>query len=179
MITLDFFFYFMIVFFAIVGSMRGWAKEMLVGFSVILAVFIVSILESLMPSLIEEITRAGETAYFWVRTLLLFILVFFGYQTPNIQKLGPSKFARERLQDTLLGAILGGVNGFLVIGTLWYYMHTSGYPFQPKILPPNPDDFLTQDAYGLIIWLAPTWLRGPLLYVIIALAFLFVLVVLI
>lgn len=179
MITLDFFFYFMVIFFAIVGSMRGWAKEMLVGFSVILAIFIVSILESLVPSLVAEITAAGETAYFWVRTLLLLVLVFFGYQTPNIQRLGQSKFARERLQDTILGVILGAVNGFLVIGTLWYYMHTSGYPFQPKILPPNPDDFLTQDAYNLIAWLAPTWLQGPLLYVTVALAFLFVLVVII
>jgi hypothetical protein len=58
-------------------------------------------------------------------------------------------------------------------------MHTSGYPFQPKILPPNPDDWLTSDAYSLIVWLAPTWLKGPILYVIVALAFLFVLVVII
>ena len=179
MITLDFFFYFMIVFFAVIGSMRGWAKEMLVSFSVILAIFIVAILESLVPSLIEQITRAGATAYFWVRTLLLFMLVFFGYQTPNIQKLGPSRFARERLQDVLLGAVLGAINGFLVVGTLWYYMHTADYPFQPKMLPPTADDWLTGDAYKLIPLLAPSWLHGPMLYVTVALSFLFVLVVLI
>ena len=179
MITLDFFFYIMIVFFAIIGSMRGWAKEMLVSFSVILAIFIVSILESLMPSLVEQITRAGATAYFWVRTILLFMLVFFGYQTPNIQKLGPSKFARDRLQDVLLGAVLGAVNGFLVVGTLWYFMDTANYPFQPKILPPTADDWLTGSAYNLIAYLPPMWLQGPLLYVTVALAFLFVLVVLI
>jgi uncharacterized membrane protein required for colicin V production len=179
MVTLDFFFYFMIVLFAIIGSMRGWAKEMLVGFSVILAIFIVSIVESLVPSLIAEITSAGQQAYFWVRTILLFLLVFFGYQTPNIPKLSGAKFARDRLQDVLLGAILGGLNGFLVIGTLWYYMHSAGYPFQPKIIPPRAEDWMTQDAYALVAWLAPNWLRGSILYVTVALAFLFVLVVLI
>jgi uncharacterized membrane protein required for colicin V production len=178
MVTLDFFFYFMVVLFAIIGSMRGWAKEMLVSFSVILAIFIVSIVESLVPSLIEEITSTGVQAYFWVRSVLLFLLVFFGYQTPNISKLAGARFARERLQDILLGAILGAVNGFLVIGTLWYYMDSAGYPF-PKIIPPRQDDWMTQDAYSLLALLAPVWLKGSLLYVTVALAFLFVLVVLI
>ena len=179
MMTLDFFFFFMIVYFAIIGSMRGWAKEMLVSFSVILAIFIISILESLMPGLVEQITRAGATAYFWVRTILLFMLVFFGYQTPNLQRIGPSKFARDRLQDILLGGVLGAVNGFLIIGTLWYFMQTANYPFQPKILPPTEDDWLTGTAYKLIAYLPPYWLQGPLLYVTVALSFLFVLVVLI
>jgi len=179
MVTLDFFFYFMIVLFAVIGSMRGWGKELLVAFSVILAIFIVSIVESLVPSLIDEVTRSGEQAYFWIRSGLLFLLVFFGYQTPNIPKLGGARFARERLQDVLLGAILGAFNGFLVIGTLWYYMDSAGYPFQPKITPPHPEDWMTQHAYVLIAWLAPNWLKGPLLYITVALAFLFVLVVLI
>lgn len=179
MIALDFFFWFMVFLFAVIGAMRGWAKELLVSFSVILAIFIVSIVESLVPNLVEEITRAGEQAYFWVRSGLLVMLVFFGYQTPNISKLGGPRFARERLQDILLGAILGAINGFLVVGTLWFYMHSAGYPFQPKIIPPRPEDWMTQDAYALIAWLAPNWLKGSLLYVTVALAFLFVLVVLI
>ena len=178
MVTLDFFFFFMIVLFSIIGSMRGWAKEMLVAFSVILAIFIVSVVEDLVPSLIVQITLAGSLAYFWVRALLLLILVFFGYQTPNLPKFSSGKFARERLQDVLLGAILGALNGFLVIGTLWYYMHTAGYPFQPKVVPPIQDG-ITADAFALVQYLAPNWLRGPFLYVIVALAFLFVLVVLI
>ncbi len=87
-----------------IGSMRGWAKELLVAFSVILAIFIVSILESLVPNLMDTITKAGAQAYFWVRALLLTFLVFFGYQTPNIPKLGGARFARERLQDIGLPA---------------------------------------------------------------------------
>jgi uncharacterized membrane protein required for colicin V production len=178
MVTLDFFFYFMVLIFAIIGSMRGWAREMLVAFSMILAIFIVSVVEDLVPDLVLDLTTSGDQAYFWVRTILLVVLVFFGYQTPNISKLGSAKFARERLQDTLLGFMLGAINGYLVIGTLWYYMHTVGYPFSSKIIPPISEG-ITSDAFNLIPLLAPTWLTGPILYVIVALAFLFVLVVLI
>jgi hypothetical protein len=178
MVTLSFFFFFMIVFFAVIGSLRGWARELLVAFSVVLAIFIVSIMESLVPNLMNIFTDAGARAYFWVRALLLGILVFFGYQTPNIPKLGGARFARERLQDVLLGGVLGAINGFLVVGTLWYYLDTAGYPFRPHITPPDINNPDTATAVALLAWLAPRWMTGPLLYVVVALAFLFVLVVL-
>jgi len=178
MVTLDFFLFFMVLVFALIGSMRGWAKELLVSFAVVLAIFIVSIVEDLAPNLVTEFTRAGTTAYFWVRTVLVIVLVFFGYQTPNLPKLGGARFARERLQDILLGAVLGGFNGFLIVGSLWYFMHTAGYPFQPKIIPPI-DDGITKSAFTIITWISSNWISGPLLYVTVALAFLFVLVVLI
>ena len=45
MITLNYLFYLFIVLFAIIGAMRGWAKELLVTFSVILSIFIILVLE--------------------------------------------------------------------------------------------------------------------------------------
>lgn len=178
MVSLSFFFLFFIVIFGVIGSMRGWAKEMLVVFSVVLAVFIISILESVVPGLMQSLTPAGTQAYFWLRAVILLMMVFFGYQTPNIPKLGGARFARERLQDSLLGFVLGALNGFLIVGTLWYYMHVSGYPFQSFIRPPAEGDPFTELALRMIPWLAPTWLRGTLLYISIAVAFIFILVVL-
>jgi len=179
MVSLSFFFLFFVVIFGVIGMMRGWAKELLVIFSVILAIFVVSILESLVPGLLNSFTQAGTQAYFWLRALILMVLVFFGYQTPNLPKLGGgAKFARERLQDSLLGFFLGAINGFLVVGTLWYYMHISGYPFPDIIIPPDPNNPFTNSAFRMLPWLAPNWLTGPVLYVSVALAFVFVLVVL-
>lgn len=180
MVSLSFFFLFFIGIFAVVGMMRGWAKELLVIFSVILAVFIISILEMLLPGLMNQLTPAGTEAYFWLRALILMMLVFFGYQSPNLPKLsGGGKFARDRLQDSLLGMFLGAINGFLVVGTLWYYLHVAGYPFPGVIRAPDPTDPFTGAAFRMLPWLAPIWLKGTLLYISVALAFVFILVVLI
>ena len=43
MISLTVVFYIFIVLFAIIGGLRGWAKEMLVSFSLVLALFMVFI----------------------------------------------------------------------------------------------------------------------------------------
>lgn len=180
MVSISFFFLFFIGVFAVIGMLRGWAKELLVIFSVILAIFIISILEMLLPGLMNQLTPAGTQAYFWLRAFVLLALVFFGYQTPNIPRLGGGgKFARERLQDALLGLFLGAINGFMVIGALWYYLHVAGYPFPGVMRAPDPNDPFTKEAYRMLPWLAPVWLKDTPLYVSIAIALVFILVVLI
>ena len=180
MVSISFFFLFFIGIFAVIGMLRGWAKELLVIFSVILAIFIISILEMLLPGLMNQLTPAGTQAYFWLRALVMLTLVFFGYQTPNISRLGGGgKFARERLQDAMLGLFLGAINGFLVVGALWYYLHAAGYPFPSVIRPPAPNDPFTREAYRMFSWLAPVWLKDTPLYISIAIALIFILVVLI
>jgi hypothetical protein len=177
MATLSFVFFFLTAIFAVIGSLRGWAKEMMVTFSVILAVFIIYIMQGIIPGLLNSLTPAGTAAYFWLRAGILIILVFFGYQTPNLPKIGGARFARERLQDILLGLFLGAMNGFLVAGALWFYMKEAGYPFPQYILPPVQGDPFTDSAYRLYPWLAPEWLTGNMLYIAVALAFVFVIVV--
>ncbi len=177
MVNLTFLFFFLMVLFAVIGSLRGWAKELLVTFSIILSIFIISILQSLIPDLLNSFTPSGTQAYFWLRFSILIVLVFFGYQTPNIPKLGGARFARERLQDVLLGFFLGAVNGFLLAGTMWFYMKEANYPFKNFILPPDPNDPFTASAVRLLPWLAPAWLKGNMLFVAIALAFVFLIVV--
>lgn len=174
MVSLAFFFFFMVAMFALIGSLRGWSKEMMVTFSVVLSIFIVSILDSLLPGLMSGFTNSGA---FYLRAAVLAVLVFFGYQTPNLPKIGGARFARERLQDVLLGMFLGAINGFLVAGTLWYYLDKEGYPFPQFFIAPVDGDPFTGGAFRLLPWLAPRWLKGNTLYVAVALAFVFVIVV--
>lgn len=175
MVSLLFLFYLFVFLFAIIGAMRGWAKEMLVSFAVILALFILTVLEVFVPFIRETVTGASR---FWLRLLILAALVFFGYQGPNLPRLaGSGRFARERLQDTLLGLFLGALNGYLIFGSIWYFMHASGYPFASITAP----DFTTaagQDALQVINLLPPEWLGvAPAIYFAVALSFVFVLVV--
>jgi uncharacterized membrane protein required for colicin V production len=179
MVSLDVLFWLFILLFGIIGLMRGWAKEMMVTFSVILALFIVTVLETYVP-FVTKLTMDAQTpggdplTVFWLRVSILVALAFFGYQTPNIPKLaGTGRFARDRLQDALLGMFLGGVNGYLVWGTLWYFLDHAGYPF-PGIISPD----LTESAQALLGFLPPNWLLGvPTIFFAVAIAFAFVLVV--
>ena len=180
MVSLAFIFYLLILIFAIVGLMRGWARELLVTFAVILAIFIIIILEALLPQFFTSLNESGAKAYFWFRSVILIVLVIFGYQTPNLPKIAGARFARERLADSMLGLVLGAVNGYLVVGTLWYYMHVAMYPFSNVILPPNyPGNPFPQISMTLINYLPPVWLTGTPLYVVVAIAFAFVIIVLI
>jgi hypothetical protein len=163
--------------FSIIGAMRGWARELLVAFSVILALFIISVIERFIPFVSRTLAQAPPTL-FWLRTSIILMLVFFGYQTPNIQRLaGNARFARERLQDILLGVFLGALNGYLVVGSIWFYMNDAAYPFPNLISAPPPGD--VADTTARMMALMPPQLLGDssAIYFAVALAFAFVLVV--
>jgi uncharacterized membrane protein required for colicin V production len=170
MMTLTFAFWVYVVIFAIIGAMRGWAKELLVTFSVILALFLLEVFSRYVPPVRDFFLKPNGSSEFWVRAVLLIFLVVFGYQTPNIPKLQGTRFARERLADSLLGLFLGALNGFLIVGTLWYFMIDSEYPFKNSITPP-------QTPPSILAYLPPRWLGVPTIYVAVAVSFLFVLVV--
>ena len=172
MVSLTFVYWLFIGLFGIVGAMRGWAKEILAGFSVILSLFVLNIIETYIPFVSGAISSASPATHFWVRTLILIGLTFFGFQSPSLpQFVGKTK--GERIQDRLLGLILGMINGYLLIGSLWYFMHEAGYPF-PQITQPDLNDVKIMAIIGN---LPPALLAPPLLFIAVAIAFVFVLIV--
>jgi glucan phosphoethanolaminetransferase (alkaline phosphatase superfamily) len=184
MVSLIVIFYIFTVLYSIIGGMRGWAKEMLVSFSLILALFLIFIFQEYAPIIVpfDQLpvdTNDASKFYiqqFWIRAVIVGLLVFFGYQTPNISKFAPS-VRREKIQDFLLGLVLGAVNGFLIVGTLWSYMHSAGYPFA-AISAPEVSTDAGNAALALISKFPPVWLgTSPWIYVAVGIAFLFVMVV--
>jgi uncharacterized membrane protein required for colicin V production len=156
-----------VILFAVIGSQRGWAKEVLVTFSIILALTLTTLLQSYIPFVRDVVAKQGAT-YFWLRSIILVVLVFFGYQTPNIARFAP-KMTREKFQDTLLGIFLGALNGYLIVGSIWHYMDQAQYPFA----------IITKPATDLLIlkYLAPRLLGVPAVYFAVVVAFIFVIVV--
>jgi len=173
MMSLTFAFWMFVVLFGIIGAMRGWVKELLVAFSVLLCLALNTLLMKYVP--VISAIQPGDQGLFWIRTLILGLLVFFGYQTVHIPGL-TGKAAREKLQDTLLGAVLGAFNGYMVVGTLWYYLHEAGYPFS-YITPPDNVSDMGIAAMNLIQYLPPRILGEPGIYFAVILSFIFVLVV--
>ncbi len=176
MVSLTFMFWMFVVLFGIIGAMRGWAKELLVAFSMILALAFMRLLENYVPFIANMVANQADGGIFWMRVIIVLVLVFFGYQSVALPRFA-TKAAREKLQDGLLGFVLGAFNGYLIVGTLWFYLHQAGYPFGNYILPPDPNSPMGQAAQDLIPFLAPRLLGEPAIYFAVILAFIFVLVV--
>ncbi len=174
MMSIVYIFWMFVIIFGIIGWMRGWAKELLVSFSVILALALNHVIRRYIP--LAQSLPETDISLFWMRVIILLVLVYFGYQTViSIPHLA-SKAARERLQDTLFGAILGAINGYLVVGTILFYLHVADYPFQNVISKPT-DPALLQTVNQMMLYMPPQLLGEPGIYFAIIIAFVFVLVV--
>lgn len=173
MMSIVYVFWMYVLLFAIVGAMRGWAKELLVSFSVILALTSNHVLRRYIP-IVRDLPEASESL-FWIRTLILLTLVYFGYQTViSVARLA-SRATRERLQDTLFGFFMGAINGYLIAGTVLFYMHQANYPFPEIVSVPQGEVF--SQVQTLMNWMPPQLLGEPGIYFAVLLAFIFVLVV--
>jgi len=174
MMSIVYVFWMYVFLFAVIGWMRGWAKELLVAFSVILSLALNHVIRRYIP--LAANLQETDGSLFWVRTVILITLVYFGYQTViSIPRLA-ARAVRERLQDTLFGAFLGALNGYLVAGSILYYIHVGGYAFQ-KIITAPTDPLLVQQVNQMMLWMPPQLLGEPGIYFAIILAFVFVLVV--
>lgn len=157
-----------IILFGIIGAMRGWVKEILVTFSIIIGIFIIFLIENYIP-IVRTFFALNGVTQFWIKTLIICLLIIFGYATPNIQviKNRDQKTEKSKVPDTLLGLFIGILNGYLVFGTIWFFLDISNYPF-PFIVAPSPDDPFTRFGYSLINSLPPVWLKSPLIFFIVA-----------
>ncbi len=170
--TIALVFWLLVFVFALIGSMRGWAKELLVSFSMVIALFINLLLNKYGQGILSSLK--GD-ALFWLRAALVGLMAYFGYVTPKMPWVPENRFLREHLQDGLLGLVIGGVNGALIFGSIWYFLHQAGYPF-PGL------EFARQTAQDpqivtMMRFMPPVLLGETWLLVIVAVISVFVIVV--
>ncbi len=175
MISLVVVFWMFVALFGLVGAMRGWARELLVTSALVLGVFLLAILESYIDPFREAMLLQEPGTQVVVRGGLLVLLAFFGYQTPNLRALQP-KMARERMEEILLGLLLGLVNGYLLVGSIWYFLHQAGYPTE-LVVPPAEGSDLALRVASYIPALPPAILTIPLVYFVVGIVFIFIIVV--
>jgi hypothetical protein len=196
MLSLVTYFWLMVFLFALVGMMRGWTKEIVVTSALILALFSINQFMIVVFGFIgwdntgtppPEIRRWE----FYLMSTVLLTIAFFGYQGPTLarSRVGDRLTRRDNLQDKVLGFLVGGTNGWLVMGSLWAFLEYKlisasnwlrytpdvPYPFDPtRIVRPAPE--LAPIIENLPI---PVLTSSPyILPILLVLVFLFVLVVL-
>ena len=179
MIQISTVFWMFVVFFAFLGFVRGWAREILVSSSVILAFFVIYVFETYIPVVSAFFAQyqipnseVMPIQQFWFRTTILIILIFFGYETPSIPRIAGPRFKRDNFRDSALGFVLGAVNGYLIIGTLWAFLDQAGYPYDFVVLP------LSQTSLDMISKLPSSWLlQIPHILIAVILVFFFIIAV--
>ena len=203
MIPIQTFFGSLMILFGLIGGLRGWAKEIIVTSSVIVALFFQHVLLTFIPPLRDLFNNLAPDTRFYARTILFIIITIFGYASPTVIGRIGSKVARERLQDILLGFFIGLLNGFLIVGSVLAFLDMSQFgvpsdqwtPVQVEvdgetvteiqysegatgiggIMPPKPD---TTSA-NLMTILPPRIIEqsDAVLYLAVAISFVFVLIV--
>jgi hypothetical protein len=178
MIGLLIVFYLFIILFGVIGSIRGWAKEVLVIFSVILGMAVIVVISELTPVL-SDFVKANPKLKFWLDIGSVALIAFFGYQSPRIARLSKALEKRDKIQDILLGLFLGAVSGYMVIGTLWHILHHANYfPITKYVVVPPPDPKLAESTDRMINMLPPAWLgKSPNIFIALVLGALFVVIV--
>lgn len=171
MISIHIVFWMFVIIFAVIGALRGWGRELLVLFALILSIFVLTLVEKFAPGVEKSLTKDGTANLFWMKFAVTIGLVVFGYQSVNFSRIsGSPRLIRANLQDTLLGLVVGIINGFLIVGTIWFYLHSAEYPLD-FISAPVKGTAAGDAALKMVSYLAPSWLAAPSIYFAVALAF--------
>jgi hypothetical protein len=136
----------MAIFFAIMGFLRGINREIISMSGIILALFALFQFDQYIRGVL--LVNVPRSQVFFVQAGIFIAVVFFAYQSNMMGRLeaasagnnnrGGGNAGRDSLQSSILGGILGLINGYLIWGSLWYFMDINQYPFAPYIIAPSP-----------------------------------------
>ena len=199
MISLGTVFWLMVAFFALIGTLRGWTREIIATSGLILSLFALNQFGFFLISLLgaaADVTAspvdimAVRRQQFYILTTVHLIIAFFSYQGPALagRRLGDRLRVRDSLQDKVLGALVGALNGYLIVGTLWTFLEFQvgvdgyvrlpvgeNYPFDTIALI-RP---MIESPMASLIDKLPLPLLSPYLPFLVVVVFLFVIVVMI
>lgn len=152
MISLEWMFYLLISFFAVVGALRGWQREVIALAGMIGSIAALNqfgfVLVDIGTRLVDFVARTPDLAdpffiskrQFWVQFVFHIVIAFFSYQV--IARLAESAGGRrfgDRIrigfQRRFIGGVLGLINGYLLIGTLWAFLEYRLTPIGYERLP--------------------------------------------
>lgn len=168
-------------FFAYVGFRRGLIKEVISMSGIVLGLFALHQFDTLMRQvLLIGLPREHQ---FYAQMALFLGIVFFAYQTRALVGADASRArggdGRDALQSNVLGGIVGFINGYLVSGSIWYFLDIGNYPLAPYIVNPPAGSASAEAIRNLPLYILAGGPDGPgdLLALMVIVLFVIVLVV--
>ena len=136
MIQLSAMLWVMAIFFAVIGFLRGWTKEVIATAGIILGLFALFQFDALLRGTILAGVEANTV--FLIQSAIFISIVYFAYQNRAVDVNTRRDGGRDNMQEGILGGLIGFVNGYLIWGSLWYFMDVNEYPLAPHIIAPSP-----------------------------------------
>jgi len=161
MINLLLLFAILVVFFAMVGYLRGWQREIITMFGLVGGIAMLQRFAYQILRLFNTISPEGATpeeilddrrGQIFIQVAIFTLIGFFSYQIVGAlaSRVAGGKLAeriRATLERRIIGFLFGGINGYLIVGTFWGfleyepiaegYSHLAPgitYPFDPSII---------------------------------------------
>lgn len=175
MISLSAVFVMFLILFGFIGAARGWAKEVLVIASVVLALAAIRLLEDLVG--LKRLIGDDIKTQYYIRMAILTLLTFFGYQSPKVQRIAKATEKRGIIAEQVLGFIFGMLSGYFVIGSAWAFTAQAKYPLLADQLGGTEKEQIIEAVDRLMGMLPPVYLDQPLkVFVVLVITFIIVIV---
>ncbi len=120
------------VFFAVLGFMRGWHRDIIATAGILVGMFVLFQFDFLIRGILLRAFPRNQA--FFLQTAIFLVIVFYAYQNRSIEI---DVRNRNNVQSNFIGAIIGFINGYLIGGTLWYFLDINEYPLDPYIVAPS------------------------------------------
>ncbi len=164
MAPIEVFFGAIVLIFALIGLARGFLREL--GVTTVL-MFLLFFLSRFEPQLDKGMVRimganllpAGDKDL-WQCVLFVFVIAAAAFVSYQGETLSFGGQAPRGGQAVLLGLVTGLLNGYLIAGSIWFYMHKFGYPIAFMGF---SGATLSGFAQGLVDYLPLTFLGQPVL----------------
>ncbi len=133
MIPIELVFGVLVSLFALIGLVRGFTRELGVTTVMMFALFVLDTFEPFLDQGVAKVMALGnglvqaqnqnsaQTTFF---ILVILVIAFISYagETLAFEGEGPSGAL-----GSILGLLVGALNGYLIVGSVWYYLHKWGY----------------------------------------------------
>ncbi len=157
-----------IAIFGAIGVVRGYQRELGVTTMLLLALFLITFLTARafgerIDSVLQgaDLSQAGIESFWALMAVLLLIFVaFISYQGWGLAYPGSGK-------NNFVSLLVGLVNGYLLAGSIWFYLATAGWPFSNVVEPFSP-------FYEFAVKILPPALFGWQFFILLAVAMLII-----
>ena len=167
MVPVEVFFSVLVFVFTLIGLVRGFLKELGVTTIMRVLLFFLSLFEPQLDRGLVKVLDAGgrfmpttnqELFKCWIFIFVIIASAFVSYEGETLAFGGQ---LRRGGQAIVLGLLTGTLNGYLIAGSLWYYMDRFGYPLG---LLGFSTESLSALAQKMIGFLPITFLGSPVLF---------------
>ncbi len=133
MAPIEVFFFGFVLLFGLIGCIRGFLRELGVTIAMMFLLFVLSLLDPYMDTVLTKILgfvapSAPSDIYrpvgAWLFGLMTIGAAFAAYQGEALTFQGNSVGVR----NALLGSVVGLLNGYLIVGSVWYFLQRFAYP---------------------------------------------------